>query len=275
MTFRRNLLTGEPILFAPARAARPSAFGDELHERCPFCPGHESDTPPTIASSGDPWRVRVFPNKYPSVEQAEVIVESPRHDARFESIEHADDVVRMYVDRYRAHRDAAYTAVFKNEGARAGSSIPHVHSQVMPLPFTPPRIERERDAFAAAASCPLCAPDGAVIRETQHFVWLAPHGSSFAYQQWLVPKRHIGEMSAFDDGELNELASLLRAASAAMLQLGDSYNWMFMNFPRADAAHAYVDLVPRLTSIAGFELGTGTFVEIIDPEAAARRLRNE
>jgi galactose-1-phosphate uridylyltransferase len=48
---------------------------------------------------------------------------------------------------------------------------------------------------------------------------------------------------------------------------------MFMNFPRSPAAHCYVDLVPRLSTIAGFELGTGTFVEIIDPAAAARRLR--
>jgi UDPglucose--hexose-1-phosphate uridylyltransferase len=58
-----------------------------------------------------------------------------------------------------------------------------------------------------------------------------------------------------------------------MLTLGHSYNWMFMNFPRSPAAHCYVDLVPRLSTIAGFELGTGTFVEIIDPAAAARRLR--
>lgn len=275
MTLRRNIITGEPILFAPERAARPRAFGDGANERCPFCPGHESDTPPTIVAAGDPWRVRVFPNKYPSAERAEVIVESPHHDATFDSLAHAEDVVRIYVDRYRAHSDAAYAAVFKNEGVRAGASIPHLHSQVMPVPFTPPRIERERDAFARAATCPLCAPHGEIIRETAHFRWLAPHGSSFAYQQWLVPKRHVAEMTHYDHAELAELASLLRDASRAMRTIGDSYNWSFMNFPHVDAAHCYVDLIPRLTSIAGFELGTGTFVEIIDPAAAARRLRNE
>lgn len=275
MTYRRNVITGEPILFAPDRAARPRAFGDDSNERCPFCPGHESDTPPTIVAAGDPWRVRVFPNKYPSVEGAEVIVESPEHEATFDALAHAEEVVQMYVDRYRAHEDAAYAAVFKNEGSRAGSSIPHVHSQVMPVPFTPPRIERESAAFASAQSCPLCAPPGEIIRETEHFVWLAPHGAAFAYQQWLVPKRHVFEMTMFTDAELADLASLLRLASHAMLTLGDSYNWSFLNFPRSPAAHAYVDLIPRLTSIAGFELGTGTFVEIIDPAAAARRLRSE
>ncbi len=269
---RRNPLTGDPILFAPARAERPSAFGHDEHARCPFCPGHENDTPPTIAQVGDPWRVRVFANKYPSMEGAEVIVESPRHDDTFEQLEHAQDVVRTYVERYRAHVNAEYTAIFKNEGTRAGASIPHVHSQVMPLPFTPPRIARERASFAHG--CALCALDGSVVRDGDAFTWIAPAASSFAYQQWLVPKRHVAELSDFNDIELHELASLLRIASRATLQVSDSYNWMFMNFPRTSGAHCYIDIVPRLASMAGLELGTGTFVEIIDPVAAAERLRN-
>lgn len=265
---RRNPITGDPILFAPGRAARPRAFDAEEIARCPFCPGHESDTPAELTRLGDPWRVRVFPNKYPSVEGAEVIVESANHDETFDRIAHAEDVVRMYAERYRAHRDAEYTAVFKNEGPRGGASIPHVHSQVMPLPFMPPRIAREAESFANAERCPLCYLEGEVIRETESFTWLAPQGSSFAYQQWIVPKQHVSEIT-----EPAGLAPLLQDASRAMLELGDSYNWMFMNFPRRPKAHAYIDLVPRLAAIAGFELGTGTFVEIIDPAAAARRFR--
>ncbi|HEX8619299.1 MAG TPA: hypothetical protein VF911_17080 [Thermoanaerobaculia bacterium] len=270
---RRNPLSGDPILFAPERAARPSAFDSDALARCPFCPGHEHDTPPELAHCGEPWRVRVVPNKYPPVEGAEVIVESAKHDVAFDEIEHAADVVRTYVERYRAHESAAYTAIFKNEGRRAGATIPHVHSQVMPVPFTPPRIARELASFANG--CALCTLDGHVMRETAAFSWIAPAGSSFAYQQWLVPKRHAYEMSALDDAECAELASLLQLASRAMLRLTDSYNWMFVNFPRSPAAHWYVDLVPRLSTIAGFELGTGTFVEIIDPAAAAERLRAE
>ncbi|HEX6085617.1 MAG TPA: hypothetical protein VF266_13895 [Thermoanaerobaculia bacterium] len=269
MVFRNNPLSGERIVFAPERAARRSAFGDASSERCPFCPGHESDTPPDVLRTGDPWRVRVFPNKYPPVDGAEVIVESPGHDA-FHDIAHAEEVVHAYVDRYRAHADAAYVALFKNEGARAGASIDHVHSQVIPLPFVPPRVQRELRGFAEA--CPLCEPAGHVIRETESLRWLAPEGSSFAYQQWIVPRRHVPELSMLDGAELRELASLLRDASRAMQPLG-AYNWMFLNFPGHAEAHCYVDVVPRLAALAGFELGTGTFVEIIDPAAAARRLR--
>ncbi len=259
------------MLFAPDRAARRGAFGDDSEDRCPFCAGHESDTPPEIARVGDPWRVRVFPNKYPPTGGAEVIVESPLHEDSFASIDHADDVVRVYADRYRAHEDAAYVSLFKNEGSRAGASIHHAHSQLVPLLFVPPRIEREIAGFARG--CALCGVRSHLIDESASFVWIAPHGSAFAYQQWLVPKRHVPEMSALNDAELRELASLLAAASRATRSIAGSYNWMLMNFPRAAAAHFYVDLFPRMAAIAGFELNTGTFVEIIDPQDAARRLR--
>lgn len=261
---RIHPLTGDAILFAPERAERPHAFVDTSDAaRCPFCPGHESDTPPEILRRGDPWRVRVVPNKYPPIAGAEVIIESPDHHAAFEDLAHADEIVRVYAERLRAHADAKYVAIFKNEGARAGSSIAHVHSQLVPLPFVPPRVERELAGFAK--DCPLCGTQEYVIRETNSFRWFAPHASSMAYQQWIAPKRHVADLASTD---LSELATLLRAASASMRLLGDAYNWMFMNTP-----HFYVDLFPRLTTLAGLELGTGTFVEIIDPAAAAERLR--
>lgn len=273
MTFRRDPLTGDAILFAPERAARPRAFGEASAERCPFCPANESDTPPAIATLGEPWRVRTFPNKYPPAMGAEVIVESARHEP-FDRIPHSAEVVAHYVARYRAHSEAAAVALFKNEGARAGSSIPHVHSQIVPLPFVPPRIARERDAFMLASACPLCGVEGETIRESAHFVWLAPLASKMPYQQWIVPRRHVAEMSAFSAEEIADLAELLAAASRAMLRLSESYNWMFLNFRATPAAHAYVELFPRMTQIAGLEFGTGTFVEIIDPSAAAERLRS-
>ena len=271
---RNHPITGEPFLFAPERAARRGAFGESPAERCPFCPGHESDTPPEVARIGDPWRVRAFPNKYPATPGAEVIVESPEHGQRFEEVEHAADVVQMYAQRYRHHRGAVCTSVFRNEGRAAGASIDHPHTQVVPLPFLPPRIEREAAAFASASACPLCAGiDGAAIGEAPSFSWVAPSGSWMPYQQWIVPKRHAGEVGALTGSESVELAGLLRSASRAMLKIAEAYNWAFISFPRQPSAHWYVDLFPRMTAIAGLELGTGTFVEIIDPAAAARRLR--
>jgi UDPglucose--hexose-1-phosphate uridylyltransferase len=280
MTERRNVITGERILFAPERAERPNAFSDDqAPERCPFCEGHEIDTPEAVAIVGEPWRVRVVPNKYPPVPGAEVIVESPTHGKSFEDLAHAAEVVEVIVDRYRAHASAAHVAIFKNEGPRGGASIPHVHSQLLPLDFVPPRIAREAQGFQDARACPLCdaigihRERGLVIRETDSFVALAPSGSWMAWQQWIVPKEHEPEMSLLDRERCQELAVILRHSARALRALSPSYNWTFQNFRRSAGAHWYVDLFPRITTIAGFELSTGTFVEIIDPAATARKFQ--
>jgi len=160
MALRKHPISGEPILYAPARAGRPNAFGREAGDVCPFCPGNESLTPAEISRSGDPWRVRVFPNKYPAAEGHEVIVDSNRHDASFESIDNAAEAVAMYVARYRAHSDAAYVSLFKNAGERAGASIEHIHShrggKLVPAglagsdhrgPATPGQVPGQRRGF--------------------------------------------------------------------------------------------------------------------------------
>lgn len=281
MAVRQNIITGEPILFAPERAQRPHAFGrDDRQEPCPFCPGHERDTPPEIDRIGDPWRVRAFPNKYPAAEGHEIIVESPDHEATFDGLAQASEVVEMYIRRYRAHEQAAYISLFKNHGERAGASIDHLHSQLLPLPFLPPRVAREGAAFAAASACMLCSAlaahrrESLVIDETARFAWIAPRGSWHSYQQWILPKGHISEMTALDSSGVAELAALLQRTTRATRSIASSYNVVFMNFPRERSAHFYIDVFPRLTAVAGLELGTGTFIEIVDPAAAARRLQH-
>lgn len=276
---RRHIITGEEIVYAPERAGRPNAFGDEQVGVCPFCPGNEAMTPPEIERAGDPWRIRVFPNKYPSVAGHEVIVESPEHGATFDTLPHAAEVVEAYIRRYDTHREAAFVSLFTNSGARAGASIDHLHSQVMPLSFIPPRPAREASAFASASGCPLCsalsdhAREGLVIEESRAFLRIAPRGSAHAYQQWIVPREHRPEMTTLAEEQIEDLARLLQHGVAAAGRLARAHNVLFMNFPRQASAHFYVDIVPRLSALAGFEIATGTFIDIIDPAAAARLLR--
>ena len=276
---RRNLITGEPILFAPERAARPNAFNDDAPV-CPFCPGNEGMTPPEIARIGEPWRVRVFPNKYPFAEDHEVIIESQRHDASFDEVD-AEEVVRIYVERYCAliHRIGVRSVMlFKNHGRVAGASLPHIHSQIAALPFVPPRMANEERAFAKSISCPLCDAINThrvaelIIDETPSMVRLAPHGSTFAHQQWIMPKRHCNDIATLREAECRELADLLQRATTAMRRVSPAHNWMFLTFPGVAAAHCYVDLFPRTTSVAGFELGTGTFIGAVDPAATVRAM---
>lgn len=262
----RNPITGDPIIVAPVRAARPNAFR-EGSDRCPFCPGHESDTPPEIWRDGDPWHIRIFPNKYPATEQHEVIVEASDHAATFEQLssDHASRVVDSYVRRYRALAGRAeYVCVFKNQGPLAGATIPHPHSQVIAIPFLPPRIVRE----GSAARCALCELNAVVIDASNDYRWIAPRGSMMAYEQWIVPKRHQAEMT-----EGGDLASLLQRATKAMLRIAESFNWIFVNFPRQANGHWYVQLFPRLSMHAGFEFGTGSAINTVDAVEAARILR--
>jgi UDPglucose--hexose-1-phosphate uridylyltransferase len=272
VSVRRHPITGEPILHAPMRAARPGAFADEkLATTCAFCPGHEDETPPELARVGDPWRVRVFPNKYPSIAGAEVIVESPGHDDRIEDLTGIDEVLSVYRDRVAAHAEAAHVALFRNDGARAGSSMAHLHSQLVPLPFVPPRVQREIEALRAG--CALCSGCGVTLGETGSFVWLAVEPAWMPYQQWLVPRRHVASLRDLDRVEMHDLGVLLQRAARATRRIGDA-NTIFMNFPVGSAAHFYVEILPRVATIAGLELGTGTFVEIVDAAAAAERVRD-
>jgi UDPglucose--hexose-1-phosphate uridylyltransferase len=273
MTTVRHRLTGDAVLYAPARSERPHAFTGEgtTEERCPFCPGHEADTPPEIARWGGPWQIRVVPNKYPPAAGAEVIVESADHGARFEEIACREEILHAYRSRLLAHADAPWVALFRNDGPRAGASLPHVHAQLVPLPFVPPRAVKELSNFAEREHCPLCHVEGTVLRQSEFFTWFTPAASWMPYQQWIVPRRHVHALTELDERELADLASLLGLAAKATRLVGDA-NWLFMNFPHGTKAHFYVEVLPRVTTIAGLELGTGTFVEIVDPATAAKRL---
>jgi UDPglucose--hexose-1-phosphate uridylyltransferase len=265
---RKTPITGDPVILAPERGARPDVYEGAP---CPFCPGAESETPPEIARDGDPWRVRVFPNKFPATAHHEVIVETPLHDATFDQLapDHAARAVEMMFERYRVLRQSApYVSIFKNHGRAAGATIPHIHSQIVGTPFIPLRIAREAEAFAKR--CRLCAMEThPLIAEADHYLWLAPLGSTMPYQQWIVPKAHGNEMD--DPGEL---ATLLQESARAMHSVSDAFNWAFVNFPHEERGHWYVEIFPRMIAVAGFELGTGTFINTVDPKETARALRN-
>ena len=263
-----NPITGEPVIIAPQRENRPDVYNGAP---CPFCPGAEGETPPEIARDGDPWRIRIFPNRYPATEHSEVIVESAKHDETFDALDadHAARGIAMTFQRYRAlAAKTPYVCIFKNHGRLAGASIPHLHSQLVGLPFVPPRIAAEGDAFARAATCPLCDLRAhPLIRETERYRWIAPRGARFGYQQWIVPKTHEPQLI-----EPHELATLMQASVRAMHPLSDAHNWAFINFPHEQRGHWYVEVFPRTAMIAGLEIGTGTFASSVDAAAAAQVL---
>jgi UDPglucose--hexose-1-phosphate uridylyltransferase len=263
---RRNPITGAPVLLVPERLLRPHALGGDEEIVCPFCPGNEHETPPEIWRDGDPWSIRVVPNKYPAAERHEIVVETADHDAEFEDLDHAARIVDAWLDRYRALSPAI---IFKNDGRAAGASLKHAHSQILGTPFVPPRLAAETAAFARAERCPLChVDDEPLVRESEHYRVIAPRGSAFAYEHWIVPRAH-----APDVGEPHELSSLLQSAARASRSVAPGFNWIFMTFPGEPRAHWYVAVIPRLAGLAGYEVGAGGAINVVDPEEAARTLR--
>ena len=271
---RFHPISGEPLILAPARAQRPNDF-EEPGQLCPFCPGNEDATPPEVARAGDPWRIRVFPNKYPATAHHEVIVESPHHGAAFQDLPVADaeQAVLLYAKRYRGLRELATSVmIFKNHGPEAGASLAHLHSQIVGLSFVPPRVAREIEGFARAGDCPLCALPGVMIEQTDSFAWIAPHASAMPYQSWIIPRVHAPEFVPPVD--VTELSAMLGRASRAAMRVRPSFNWVFMNFAAAPRAHWYIEIWPRIASIAGFEIGSGSAINIVDPDEAAATLRS-
>ena len=266
----RTPITRIPLLVAPERENRPKVYEGGT---CPFCPGSEDQTPPEILRQGDPWRIRLFPNKYPASTHHEVLVESEDHAGAFDELspDHAASVMAISFERYRTLRSVSpFVTLFKNHGALAGASIPHPHSQILGTLFAPARMAAETQAFADAHSCPLCdLSEHPQIAESSDYRWIAPLGSTMPWQQWIIPRRHTNEMSHAGD-----LASLLQRVVQATQRIATAFNWAFLNFPGEPRAHWYLEVFPRLSTIAGFELGSGTFINTVDPVDAARVLRD-
>jgi UDPglucose--hexose-1-phosphate uridylyltransferase len=293
---RRNPVSGKWTVLVPKRGERPTDVGDS-RPACPFCPGNEALTPPEIDAFRDPpaaadapgWQVRVVPNKYAAFSGGhEVIVHSPSHDAQLEelTLDQVTAVVRMYQRRVDAHLQAGARAVtvIANRGGAAGSSLAHPHSQVFATPVLPSLLHDELEQFARYrnrfGACPVCetiadadeAPANLVF-EGPVVAWTPP-ASRFGYEVWLAPAEHEAD---FRRADAPAVAGALRRALAAIARVtaGAPLNYWLHTAPNdlTGPFHWHIEIAPRLTTLAGFELGTDIAIAIVDPEQAARELR--
>jgi UDPglucose--hexose-1-phosphate uridylyltransferase len=321
--FRKDLLTDRWVLIAEHRAARPDEFRDKAVRRivapCPFCAGHEDQTPSAVATygenawpdGGEPWQVRVVPNKYPAVQsdghvtgitagaqsargRHEVIIESPRHVVTLSEL--TDVQVELtflaYQDRLRCYRDEtdlAYALVFKNARAEGGASLEHAHSQLIATPMVPCEVAQElagAERFQQSrGECPFCAmlhgemaSGQRLVAATEHFVAVCPFASRFPYEVWVLPRVHGDRFE--EDPHSAELARLVRDIVRRIESLlpGTAYNYWIHTAPLKRTSqsvfHWHVEIITRMSRMAGFELGAGYFINPVAPEQAANRLRS-
>jgi len=307
---RRDPLSGRWSAIAPGRAARPGAQARTWAEPagadpadCPFCEGHEDQTPPeTFAIGPDDrkpdmpgWQIRVVPNLFPAFADGEdwsrpgmlearaargvqeVVVNAPRHVRSIADL--SDDELAAVAEAWSARAGAArkqgfpYVHAIVNEGREAGASLAHTHSQLLWLPDEPPAIREERAAGAGAcALCTLVAAEraggGRLIAAADGLVALAAFAPRQPYELLVVP-----EVCEQDPFESVLLAPALRLAATILGQVHELEGPVPANLWLHHGVHWHLELLPRTTVQAGIELGAGIYVTTLAPEEAARRLR--
>lgn len=227
----------------------------------------------------------------------EVIIETPDHQATIGTmpVAQARRVIEMYARRFRAltHRNGMLRqiVVFRNHGRRAGTSLRHPHSQIIATPVVSPEI-RQRMAsdiafFDRTGRCGQCRvlaqelrADQRVIHCSARFVAIAPYASQVPYQIQIVPRYHRATFGDADAAERDDLADHLSQVLGALhRRLHDpDYNLVIFTPPldqiHRSANHWFIEILPRLTTPAGFELGSRIVVNLTPPETVAQELRS-
>lgn len=345
--FRFDPLENTWVIVAEERNRRPLPHREKIikdsSEGCPFCVGHESDTPPEIwrlpveekGKNSSTWKIRVVPNKYPALKKSlngrwfeqslhefiegtgahEVIIETPEHDITFEELplQHMQDVLRTYRTRIKTlYRDPRikYALLFKNQGAKAGASLSHPHSQLIGTPILPKgvasKLESSFHHYRKTSRCLICDLIKQEKENGSRWVFskkgiaaFVPYAARFPYEVFIVPEKHCSSFTQASDEILAAVSEVLKESLLRLKKLlkEPSYNlilntapnprfeikdWpekkekQFFQEPRDNNYgyyHWHLNIFPRLNPIAAFEWSSGFSINPVPPEVSAKALR--
>jgi len=261
---------------------------------------------PALRIEGDLERRGVgIHDKMNGIGAHEVIIETPRHDLAMAdmTVEDLSRVIWMYRERLQdliRDRRFKYVLIFKNSGAAAGASLSHPHSQLIATPVTPLTMagelisakdhyqEKERCLFCDVINQELDSGDR-VVMSTDQMVAITPFASRFPFEIFLAPRHHQHSFAEINDSMIREVAVALKEVLMRIRKcLNDpAYNFLIHTVPNTKARprrtsywdtieadfHWHIELMPRLTGIAGFEWGSGFYINPTAPEEAAKYLR--
>jgi UDPglucose--hexose-1-phosphate uridylyltransferase len=225
----------------------------------------------------------------------EVIIETPSHEEVLATLppKRFEDVLWAFRHRMldlRKDLRLRYAMIFKNHGEAAGATLEHSHSQLIALPIVPHLVMEEmagcRDYYNYKERCIFCdiirqeiQQGERVILENGEFIAIAPFASFSPFEAWILPKRHI---SFYEDSQIHEIQSLGRIFAETLRRLdkalnGPPYNFTLHTTPfnerNLEYYHWHFEIIPKLTKFAGFEWGSGFFINPTPPEEAAKFLR--
>lgn len=225
----------------------------------------------------------------------EVVIETPNHHEILTTLplKAVENVLRAYRERIidlRRDQRLRYILVFKNYGVAAGASLEHSHSQIIALPIIPRRvgeeIEGSKNYFQYKDRCVFCdiirqelRKRSRVINENKSFLSIAPFASRFPFETWILPKTHHPSFEYMESSQYELAAQILSDTLQRIYQVLDDppYNYIIhtSSFPEVDRDHYHwhFEIIPKLTKVAGFEWGTGFYINPTPPEEAAEYMR--
>ncbi len=225
----------------------------------------------------------------------EVIIETPSHnkDMPLMTNQQVEKVLIAYQERYntlKKNRQLKFITIFKNHGWAAGTSLAHPHSQLVATPIMAPYYHRKFDVAhdynadtGRCLYCDLLAKEieigERIVVETAQFVVFHPYASRVPYETWIIPKVHCASYGLFPTAQLAELAAVLKCTLLCLYrELDDpAFNLMLDTSTTQDEEdpyyHWHIRVVPRLSTIAGFEMGSGIYISTALPEQTASLMR--
>lgn len=306
---RKDYIQNKYVIIAPRRGKRPHDIEKPTRQAvakkdCVFCP-EVVDKNNTVlatvkktATKKEPWAIKVITNKFPSVDtnnpkaygQQEVIIETPHHQYEIEELSDSRivEIFKVYADRTKKiskDKKIDYILIFKNNGGAAGASLQHAHSQIFATEFLPPNLrdksDRIHDHKIKTGRCIFCdvikreKKGPRLVFEDRHVIAFCPYASRHNYEIWLMPKKHLDNITLVNDQELKSLAKFLKKILKKINQLGLPYNYYFHQVIKDEDQHLYIKITPRGSVWAGVEIAAGLIINPIAPEEAAKFYRRQ
>jgi UDPglucose--hexose-1-phosphate uridylyltransferase len=235
-------------------------------------------------------------DKMAGVGAHEVIVESPQHHLSMAALseENIREILWVYRDRLvdlKKDNRLLHGLLFKNVGPAAGASLEHTHSQLIVTPTVPISVWEEMtgalEFYNYRGRCIFCdiiqqelATESRIVLDSPHFTAFCPYASRFPFETWIVPKGHSSHYENIPKNALDDLGGTLRQVLSKLEKALDSppYNYIIHTAPfdhqELPHYHWHIEIIPRLTKVAGFEWGSGFYINPMPPEDAAGFLRS-
>jgi UDPglucose--hexose-1-phosphate uridylyltransferase len=226
----------------------------------------------------------------------EVLIESPYHSKDISDLlsQEVENIIAMSCLRAKdliKDKRFKYLLLFRNYGHAAGASLEHTHTQIVALPMVPKNVMEEirgaQNYFEYRERCVFCdiirqetQEKERIILENKYFLSFCPFVSRFPFEIWIIPKRHNAYFYQMPEEEIPYLATILKDTITRIKKvfINLSYNFIVHSSPvngntGIEYYHWHIELMPKLTRVAGFEWGTGFYIDPTPPELAVEYLK--